>query len=126
MVLGLLWCSTAFAEDLTGTQVLCKHKAWNEKTIPNIPNKWMYRGLKFLSEKSVERYDFYKFEISISKRGYSVKPHAIVTGLWRLNRETLELRAYYCEILDKGTNVYTELKKISERAVKKQKEKNKI
>ena len=130
-----MFCNFVNAKDLTGTKLLCYFDSY--------PDKHNNKGIEFLSETTGKFYeidnftDKFNWTLSIEEFPYKISPTKIhiyekdpTRGDARIkfiiDRVTLKIGAFLCEILDKDINLEEEMQNYLTDSIKKQESLNKL
>jgi len=124
LVLGLLWSNVGFAQDLTGTNLICESKG---KILPsNQKHLGFIRGIEFKNPKVAFLFGVRSWRTFVDTQGYKVTPEEIKFSLFSINRETLEINGFKlsCRIVDFDVVEYIE--DALKHAIQEQNKKNKL
>ena len=122
--LVLMFCNFGFAKDLTGKQIKCRH-FHNDK---DEPGKRQFMGFKFVSDEIAERYlalgfnfidkTLYKYIVSIDKISIVAVDEGTVPYHYSLDRASLVIYKWGCEMVDDSINLEEEIKSFAEENIK--------
>jgi len=137
IILGLLWCNTAYSDDLKGKKIFCQP----DNPLNTLKN---YMSFEFKSSSRVKVIDItpYASEDYLGKESYTVSTHKYETtaqhiiiknfnkfGDLKLGRKNITLLSYQdysCDLAPKDENLSKKMKNIHNKLLIKAKSKNKI